>query len=95
MMSADCASEHDRQQVNKPNTGVILVRNSPKAADMLRVWDEASERPGMEVFRFEPFYEQETCYQTIWQEFAEDVKLLTEYYLMNGFYGMFIRHLMG
>jgi len=94
MMSADYASEGIRHQPDKPNSGTILVRNSEKAAAMLQVWDESSERPGMERLRFEPFHEQDTCFQTIWQEYAADVQLLKEYYLMNGFCGVFIRHLM-
>jgi len=94
MMSADYASECIRNQPDKPNSGTILVRNTDKIAEMFRVWDESSERPGMERLRFEWYREQDACFQTIWQEYAEEVKLLKEYYLMNGFYGMFIRHLM-
>ena len=94
MMSADYVSEELRHQPTKPNTGVILIRNSEKTAKILHVWDESSERPGLEEFRFKHFHEQETCHQTIWQECAEDVKLLKDYYLMNGLNGIFIRHLM-
>ena len=95
MMSADHVCERLRCNPDKPNTGVILVRNTKESAEILRVWDESSERPGLEEFRFNQYYEQETCFQTIWQEYATDVKLLTDYYLMNGLFGMFIRHLMG
>jgi len=94
MMSADYASEWIRNQPDKPNAGVILMRNSEKIAEMLRVWDESSERPGMEELRFNRYREQDACFQTIWQEYADDVKLLKEYYLMNGFCGVFIRHFM-
>ena len=94
MMSADYACEGIRNQPDKPNAGTIFVRNSEKAAEILRVWDESSERPGMEHYRFNRYHEQETCFQTIWQEYAADVKLLKEYYLMNGYFGVFIRHLM-
>jgi hypothetical protein len=94
MMSADDASEGIRHQLDKPNSGVILVRNSEKTAEFLRAWDETSERPGLEEFRFNLFREKETCFRTVWQEYADDVKLLKDYYLMNGFHGMFIRHLM-
>jgi len=95
MMSADYASEGIRHQPDKPNAGIILVRNSEKTAEMLRVWDESSERPGLEKFRFNIFHDQDACYLTMWLEYANDVKLLKEYYLMNGFHGIFIRHLMG
>jgi hypothetical protein len=95
LMSADYVHEGDRHQPDKPNTGVILVRNSEKTAEFLRVWDATSEQPGMEHFRFNPFYEQETCYQTVWQKYAEEVKLLKDYYRMNSVRGMYIRHLMG
>jgi len=95
MMSADYACEEIRHQPNHPNSGTILIRNTEKSAVMLRVWDESSERPGLEQYRFNMFYEQDACFQTIWQEYAVDTKLLDDYYLMNGFCGIFIRHLMG
>ena len=95
IMSADYACEGIRHQPDKPNTGVILVRNTGKTAEILRVWDESSERPGLEEFRFNLFHDQEACYRTVWQEYADDVKLLKDYYLMNGFCGVLIRHLMG
>ena len=95
MMSANHMSEGIRHQPNQPNTGVILVRNTDKAAEILRRWDESSERPGLEQFRFGLAHEQETCFRTIWQEYAAEVTLLADYYLMNGLCGMFIRHLAG
>lgn len=94
MMAADYACEGMRHQPDKPNSGIILVRNSEKAAKMLRIWDESSELPEMDWHRFNLFHEQDTCYMTIWQEFSEDVVLLKDYYLMNGYCGIFIRHLM-
>lgn len=95
MMSTDCAHEGLRSQPDKPNSGAILIRNTDKAAEMLCVWDESSERPAMEELRFHPFGEQEACFHTIWQQYTEEVKLLKDYYLMNGTFGVFIRHLMG
>jgi len=85
-------NQNERKRVR---AGVILVRNSEKSAEILRVWDETSERPGLEDYRFGLSHEQDTCFQTIWQEYPHDVKLLTDYYLMNGSWGMFIRHLRG
>ena len=61
---------------------------------VLSLWDESSERSGMEELRFNHYREQDACFQTIWQEYADDVKLLKEYYLMNGFCGVFVRHYM-
>jgi len=95
MISADYVCERYRPHPHKPNTGVILLRNTKKSAEFLRVWDATSERPGLEEFRFKPLHEQETCYRTVWQEYGDDVTLLKEYYLMNSHYGVFIRHLMG
>ena len=95
MMSADYVHEGDRHQPDKPNTGVILVRNSERVADFLRVWDATSEQPGLEHFRFNLFHEQDTCFRTVWQQYADDVKLLKEYYRMNSVHGMYIRHFMG
>ena len=95
MMSANTVCERSRHQPDKPNTGVVLVRNSDRSAEMLRMWDETSECPGMEGYRFGMQHEQDTCFPTIWHKYASEVKLLKDYYLMNGLRGIFIRHLMG
>ena len=95
MMSVNCGCEGLRHQPDRPNAGVVLVRNSERAAEILRVWDESSERPETEYLRFNSPHEQEACYRTICQEYPKDIELLEEYYLMNGLRGMFIRHLMG
>ena len=95
MMAADYACESIRHQPDKPNSGVILVRNSKRAEEILKVWDESSERAELDEFRFKLYHEQEACWRTIWKEYADEVKLLKDYYLMNGFCGIFIRHLMG
>jgi hypothetical protein len=95
VMSVDYISEGIRQQSKQPNTGVIFVRNTEKSAEIFRIWDESSERPGMEELRFHASGEQEACYQTVWQEYTENVTLLKDYYRMNGTRGFFIRHLMG
>ena len=95
MMTVDCVSASARQQSDKPETGVILVRNSEKSAKILRIWDESSERPGMEYYRFDMQFERDACFQTICKEHAKDVGLLEDYHLMNGANGMYIRHLTG
>ncbi len=95
MMAADYACEGMRHQPDKPNTGVVLVRSGEKSAEMLRIWDESSERPEMERYRFNLFHEQDACHLSIGKEFSEDFVLLKDYYLMNGYCGIFIRHLMG
>lgn len=94
MMAADYACEGMRHQPDKPNTGSILLRNSEKAVKMLQIWDKSSERPDMDWYRFKHFHEQDACFKTIWQEFSDDVVLQKDYYLMNGYCGIFIRHLM-
>ena len=94
MMGMNGVCERDRCQLDIPNTGVIFVRNTETSAEILRVWDETSERPGLEGLRFHPCGEREAFWQTIWREYAEHITLLKDYYLMNGIYGMFVRHLM-
>lgn len=94
LVAADLASEHLRNHPDLPNTGAILFKNSKNVAEILRLWDEASERPELEKYRFELFHEQEALWRTIWVEFRDSFKLLRDYYLMNGYYGIFIRHLM-
>jgi hypothetical protein len=77
------------------HTEIIFVRNTEKAAKMLRVWDESSEHPEMEEFRFKSPCEQEAFCRTIMKDYADDVKLLDEYYLSKSSCGMCVRHLMG
>ena len=97
MMSAGQTADSRRQTaaevVPTPDTGVVLVRNSTRAAEMLRVWDETSDHPDLRWFCFHPPYEQGLCFQVMRQEYPDEVKLLTESHGMNGVNGMFIRHL--
>ena len=78
-----------------PRTEIIFVRNTPKAAEMLRIWDESSEHPEMKEFRFKAPCEQEACTRTIMKEYVDDIKLLEEYYLSQSSCGMCVRHLLG
>lgn len=95
LIAADLASEYQRNHPGLPNTGVILFRNTEKVEEILRIWDESSEYPELAQFRFERFHEQEALWRTVWQDYRESFQLVEDYYLMNGYYGMFIRHLMG
>ena len=94
MMAADVASEAIRRDPSLPNSGTILIRTSARSEEILRVWDESSQRPELSRYRFAAYHEQEACWRTVWKEYADEFKLLREYYLMNGYYGPFIRHLM-
>ena len=94
LMAADIASETIRRDPTVPNSGVILIRCSQRAEEILRIWDESSERPELEHYRFGFYHEQEACWKTVWLDYADDFQMLHDYYMMNGYYGMYIRHLM-
>ena len=94
LIAADLASEHLRNHPGLPNTGVIFFRNSESVTELLRIWNESSDNPELDHYRYERFHEQEALWRTIWCDHRNSFQLVEDYYLMNGYYGIFIRHLM-
>ena len=94
MMAVDNASEKWRHHADTPNTGVILIRNSTIAFAMLDIWDQSSKHPDFENFRFKEHHKHDACFYDFWQEYRDNVKLVKDYYLLNGLHGIYIRHLM-
>lgn len=94
LLAADCGSAATCWNPALPNTGVILVRNSEKSREMLREWNGLSDRSEYRHLRREKFHEQEALWRTLWRTDRERFALVEDYYLMNGFRGLFIRHQM-
>ncbi len=94
LMAADLASERIRFRQELPNTGTILLRNAPVTREILNEWNECSEDPELEHFRFHLFHEQEAFWRSVMPRYREHIRVLRDYYLMNGYCGVFVRHLM-
>ena len=94
LMAADCGSSGTRWNPMLPNTGVILARNSKRTLRMLRQWNSMSNWPEFQRLRREKYHEQETLWRTLWQTDRDAFTLADDYYLMNGYRGLFIRHQM-
>lgn len=95
MMASDCGSTSTNWNPDLPNAGVILVKNHPRTLEILKTWDELSAKPEFKRLCWGRYHEQEALWRTFWKTNREDFVLVREYYLMNGFRGLYIRHQMG
>lgn len=94
LMASDCGCENLKWKPLLPNTGVILARNNGETKKMLDEWYDAGNREEFARLRTNRLHEQEVFWKTLWRTDRDKISLLNDYYLMNGFYGLFIRHQM-
>ena len=91
---------HERVEfglVMEANTGVILVKNCETAKAILNEWWQVPlVYPDYEKYRYDELWFDQSCFNgVILPKYRDSIKLLPDYYLMNGHYGTFIRHLSG
>ena len=92
LFAADCGGEGYRWHPHSVNAGVCLARNTPETKGILKEWDLASDMPGLERWRWQWCLEQRVLMDDVFPKYQHQIKLLQDYYLMNGLYGQFVRH---
>ena len=90
MFAADCGGEDMRWIPNHINTGSGLFRNTQETRDILAEWDVASDSPEQPNVRQ---FDQKGFNSWILPKYKNQIKILQNYYLMNGLHGQYIRHL--
>jgi len=93
MFSTDCAEECNRWHPYNINSGVGLFRNMQETRDIIAEWDTVTDMPEHEGTRWSYPSDQAGFNNYILPKYQDRVKLLKNYYLMNGFYGTFVRHI--
>jgi hypothetical protein len=91
LIAADSGCEH-KKWYDGTNTGVMLFRNSQKTIEILNRWWALRY---VVVPNWEFFKDQSVFNAYILKEYKDNIRILDDYYIMNGQYGQFIRHYAG
>ena len=86
----DIASETLRWNPRLPCSGVMLIRNDPIAREFFEMWNASSDRKKEYLWAWPP--EQRSLWGEVLPAYRDKIKILADYYLMNGNYSQFIRH---
>ncbi|MCL2120492.1 MAG: hypothetical protein FWH27_18925 [Planctomycetaceae bacterium] len=90
LMNQDIGCENARWNPGLPSAGVFLARTCPATSEIMEVWDEASNAD--ESARWDWPLEQKAFWNVVLPKFRERAQILDDYYLLQGRYGMYIRH---
>ena len=92
LMASDIASEKRRWNPKKPNSGVMLMKPNDFVKEFYRFWNEVTDTQNSVRWNWPPT--QNALWNFVLPQFPEAIQLCKEYYLIQGEFGMFIRHLM-
>ena len=90
LMAQDCGSESVRWNPGLPNSGVILVKNEQRMRELFAEWDRVSEIDEDTRWNWPP--EQLALWRHILPKFKDDLRIVMDYYIVQGRLGQFIRH---
>ena len=90
LMNQDIGCENTRWCPGLPNTGVFLARTCQATREIFEFWNSVSDVD--ESSRWEWPVEQLAFRSIVLPKFRESIQILDDYYLMQGRYGMYIRH---
>jgi len=90
LMAQDVASEQKRWMPGQPNTGVILTKVHHKVREFFEFWDQASDIDESTRWNWPP--EQLALWNIVLPKFPDMVHTHSEYYMIQGWYGQYIRH---
>jgi len=91
LVAADMLSESIRGE-SLFNSGVCLVHNNAVAHRILERWNNATDIPGLEFTKHEHPNDQMGFMYGAYPYNRSDVRVLKDYYLLQGRWGYFIRH---
>lgn len=90
LFTPDIFSETKRWHPKLPCSGVILLRNDGYARDIMEAWDQSTDLDEESRWRWPP--DQLGLWRHVLPVYRNRIKILADYYLMNGIYGQYIRH---
>jgi len=90
LMAQDCGDEANRWHLGLPNSGVILVKNTERSRAIIAEWDKASDIDEETRWKWPP--EQLACWRHILPKYKDDLRIVADYYIVQGRLGQFIRH---
>jgi hypothetical protein len=90
LMAADCGSESLRWHPGLPNSGVILIKNNERAKEMITEWNQVTEFDEEMRWKWPPT--QRALWHHILPKYKDDLRIVKDYYIVQGRFGQFIRH---
>jgi hypothetical protein len=95
LITCDCGQEACRWNPNKPNVGIMLLRNTEECRHIIKEWDTVSDMPEHTNTRWTWPVEQKAFQEFCFPRYGNCIKMLDDYYIMNGAHGQYIRHFAG
>jgi hypothetical protein len=92
LMAQDIACENERWTPGKPNAGVMLVKINDHVRAFFNVWDKSSDLDPSTCWQWP--LEQLTLWNILMPKFPDMVHVHPDYYMIQGWYGQYIRHYM-
>jgi hypothetical protein len=92
LMAQDIGCESLRWTPGRPNSGVMLMQNNESVREFFEYWNRASDVDESTRWQWPP--EQRALWDIVLPKFPDTVNVHSEYYLIQGRYGQFIRHYM-
>jgi len=90
LMAQDVACERVRWTPGQPNAGVILAKVNHEVREFFEFWDQASDIDESTRWNWPP--EQLALWNIVLPKFSGMVHTHSEYYMIQGRYGQYIRH---
>ena len=87
----DIVSEKKRWNPDVPCSGVMLLKNCETSREIFEYWNTVSEIDEESRWRWPP--EQIALWKIVLPLYGNNIKVLEDYYVMNGIYSQYIRHL--
>jgi len=92
LFANDLCAERFRWHADGVNAGVILIKNSEAAKAILRDWIRVQDMPEFEPFRFGWLVDQGGFQHYVQSKHQDEIHMEKEYYLIQGRYSYFVRH---
>lgn len=92
LMAQDITYERSRWTPGYPNAGVILMKNNQSTRQFVELWRDMPDIVPELKNTWPPM--QLALWRYLMPVFPDKLKVLDEYYLMNGGFGQYIRHFM-
>ena len=92
LMAQDIGCESLRWTPGRPNSGVIFMKNEESVKEYFEYWNTGSEIDESTRWSWPP--EQRALWDIVMPKYPDRLEVHSEYYLIQGRYGQFIRHYM-
>ena len=75
------------------NTGVMLIKNTELSRRIVAEWDAVTDTPGFKHLRWQYPLEERGLTQYILPKYGRYIQVHPEYYMMQGTFSYFVRHI--